>query len=114
MKTVQEAQELLLNWFKIQSVKSHSTTKINYLCQELNSQLELELLPKRVYYKIFMPLVRLGLIDYSNVNRLSLAPAIFLQNSTSIIGLNIPTPFLKKIKEEEIDFIFFSFFFHRM
>ena len=105
MKTLIASQELLLKWFKVQPYKSFSTTKISYLCQALNVQLELNLPPKQVYYKILMPLVRLGLIDFCNGNRLRLAPSVFLQNSTSIVGVNIPNPFYKKLKEQAIDFL---------
>ena len=103
MEKLINAQNLLLRWFKAQGGEHFSLTKIKYLCRELNEQFDLQLPNKDTYYRIVLPLIRLGLIDFHGLNRVALAPSIFLINTKSIIGVNIPNRLNKTLEKENVE-----------
>ena len=103
MEEIIDAQNLLLKWFKAQGGEHFSLTKIKFICRELNEQFDLQLATKDAYYRIALPLIRLGLIDFYGLNRMALAPSTFLINAENVIGINIPDRLNKTLKKENIE-----------
>ena len=109
MGDIKLARSLLLKWFKAQGDKCHARQKIRLLCQELNTQFDLGISDRSIFYVLFEPLLRVGLMDYYGNGKYGLSPSVFLLYSNTIIGINITDQLKFKLVNTQIAFDKVSF-----
>ena len=104
MNHLSHIQNLLLKWLRCYPEKSHSRSKIKALCDTLFVQYFPEIPAKNTYYKVFEPLLRIGLVEVDNESKFKLSPTLFLYDTTSIVGLNLPDFILHELMEKKLVF----------
>jgi hypothetical protein len=92
------AQIQLLQWFKHFGSQLHSTEKIKRICVSFTGHLYEK--PENAFYKVFLPLFSMGLIEFYGDNKYGVSPPVFLRFDDKIVGVNIPAETETRILKE--------------
>lgn len=89
--TIRRLQEGLIDWFKLTPTEPKSWTAISTLCTKLFHQYYPNHKPALGKYKIFTPLLRLGILEFQGQGFYRLSPSCYIQHKHHLVGINAPS-----------------------
>lgn len=99
MNNIITAQIHLLKWFKHFATEQHNLAKIKRLYTSFAGHLFKPEKKNKTFYQVFMPLVRLGLVEFCGAGKYQISPPIFLEYEYELLGVNLPPNVIKELKE---------------